>query len=53
MLKLLLPTREQKHTERNSKYCNKFISDCNIYSISCGHNMNAANHNRFQLNVTY
>ena len=50
---LFLPSREWKHIERYSWYYNKFISDSNIYSISCGHNINATNHNQGQLSVTY
>ena len=51
--KLFLPSRERKHMERNSEYYKKVISDSNIYSISCGHNINVTNHNHCQLSVTY
>ena len=39
--------------ERNSECYDKFISDSNIYSVSCGHNINTTNHNPCQLSVTY
>ena len=45
--------QENENMERNSEYYNKFISDSNIYSITCRHNINATNHNHCQLSVTY